>query len=148
MVGPAIETIAGLAGPFDLVFIDADKTGYVGYFEAVLPKLAARGLIAADNTLWSGRMLDPDDTSPDTVALRELQRRPGRRPAGGGRPDHRPRRRHPRPSGRLRRTRLHRLDEQAPVLDYHLHLWPHTQREAEATVDQVAAYCERAQRPA
>jgi len=68
--GPAIDTIAGLPGPFDLVFIDADKANYRAYYEAVLPKLAPRGLIAADNTLWSGRILDPDDTSEDTEALR------------------------------------------------------------------------------
>ena len=68
--GPAIETIAALAGPFDLVFIDADKAGYRAYYEAVLPKLAPRGLIAVDNTLWSGRILDPADTTADTVALR------------------------------------------------------------------------------
>jgi caffeoyl-CoA O-methyltransferase len=49
--GPALETIAALDGPFDLVFIDADKDGYVDYYEAVLPKLAPRGLIVADNTL-------------------------------------------------------------------------------------------------
>jgi caffeoyl-CoA O-methyltransferase len=68
--GPALETIATLDGPFDLVFIDADKAAYPDYFEAVLPKLAPRGLIAADNTLWGGRILDPTDTSEDTVALR------------------------------------------------------------------------------
>ena len=70
LVGPAIDTIATLPGPFDLVFIDADKAAYPHYFEAVLPKLAPRGLIAADNTLWSGRILDDSDTSADTVALR------------------------------------------------------------------------------
>ncbi len=72
VVGPAIETIATLAGPFDLVFIDADKASYADYFEAVLPKLSPRGLIAADNTLWSGQVLDPADTSDDTVALRRF----------------------------------------------------------------------------
>jgi caffeoyl-CoA O-methyltransferase len=72
LVGPAMDTIATLAGPFDLVFIDADKAAYPDYFEAVLPKLAQRGLIAADNTLWSGRILDPSDTSEDTVALRRF----------------------------------------------------------------------------
>ncbi|MGH9080854.1 MAG: O-methyltransferase [Acidimicrobiales bacterium] len=72
MVGPAIDSIATLAGPFDLVFIDADKAAYASYFEAVLPKLAPRGLIAADNTLWSGRILDGGDTSEDTVALRRF----------------------------------------------------------------------------
>ncbi|HEX2085885.1 MAG TPA: O-methyltransferase [Solirubrobacteraceae bacterium] len=49
--GDALETIASLDGPFDMVFIDADKQRYVDYYEAVLPKLAARGLIVADNTL-------------------------------------------------------------------------------------------------
>jgi caffeoyl-CoA O-methyltransferase len=68
--GPAIDTIATLPGPFDLVFIDADKSSYPAYYEAVLPKLAPRGIIAADNTLWGGRILDPSDTSDDTVALR------------------------------------------------------------------------------
>ncbi len=58
-VGPAIETIATLDGPFDLVFIDADKTGYLAYYEAVLPKLSAHGLIVVDNTLRSGTILEP-----------------------------------------------------------------------------------------
>jgi caffeoyl-CoA O-methyltransferase len=57
-VGPALETIAKLDGEFDLVFIDADKEGYVDYYEAVLPRLTERGLIVADNTLWSGSVLD------------------------------------------------------------------------------------------
>jgi caffeoyl-CoA O-methyltransferase len=57
-VGPAIETIAQLEGDFDLVFIDADKEGYVSYYDAVLPRLAGRGLIVADNTLASGRVVD------------------------------------------------------------------------------------------
>jgi caffeoyl-CoA O-methyltransferase len=57
-VGPALETIARLDGAFDFVFIDAEKEGYIGYYEAVLPRLAERGLIVADNTLWSGRVLD------------------------------------------------------------------------------------------
>ena len=54
LLGPAIETIASLDGPFDLVFIDADKPGYIDYYEAVLPKLATNGAILADNTLSSG----------------------------------------------------------------------------------------------
>lgn len=70
ILGPAIETIASLPGPFDLVFIDADKGGYLGYYEAVLAKLAPRGLIVVDNTLWSGRILNPEDKSGDTTALR------------------------------------------------------------------------------
>ena len=69
-VGPALDTLAALAGPFDLVFVDADKVNYLNYYEAVLPKLSDRGLIAADNVLWSGRVLDPEDTSADTEAIR------------------------------------------------------------------------------
>lgn len=57
-VGPALETIERLEGDFDLVFIDADKEGYVGYYEAVLPRLSERGLIVADNALASGRVID------------------------------------------------------------------------------------------
>jgi caffeoyl-CoA O-methyltransferase len=51
-VGPGIETLATLDGPFDLAFIDADKEGYVDYYEAILPKLAPDGVIGADNTLF------------------------------------------------------------------------------------------------
>jgi caffeoyl-CoA O-methyltransferase len=51
-VGPGLETLATLEGPFDLAFIDADKEGYVDYYEAILPKLAPGGVIAADNTLF------------------------------------------------------------------------------------------------
>jgi caffeoyl-CoA O-methyltransferase len=69
-LGDARETIAGLEGPFDLVFIDADKENYANYYEAVLPKLADTGIIAVDNTLWSGRVLDGNDDSSATVALR------------------------------------------------------------------------------
>jgi caffeoyl-CoA O-methyltransferase len=57
-VGPAIETIGRLDGDFDLVFIDADKGGYVDYYEAVLPRLSERGLIVADNTLAGGEVVD------------------------------------------------------------------------------------------
>lgn len=57
-LGPAIETIERLEGDFDFVFIDAEKDGYVGYYEAVLPRLAERGLIVADNTLADGRVVD------------------------------------------------------------------------------------------
>ena len=72
-LGPALETIETLEGPFDLVFIDADKTNYANYFHGVLPLLAERGLIVFDNTLWSGRVLPGhDDGSAETKALREL----------------------------------------------------------------------------
>jgi len=68
-IGPALETIGSLAGPFDLVFIDADKTGYAGYYEAVLPKLSDHGLIVVDNTLWSGRVSSAPDADESTRAL-------------------------------------------------------------------------------
>ena len=69
-MGPAVESIGRLEGEFDFVFIDADKQNYVNYYEAVLPRLAERGLIAADNTLWSGRVLDDSDESEGTEAIR------------------------------------------------------------------------------
>jgi caffeoyl-CoA O-methyltransferase len=68
--GPALETIGSLEGPFDFVFIDADKPSYVDYYEACLPLLADEGLLAADNTLWSGRVVDDGDQQPDTEAIR------------------------------------------------------------------------------
>jgi len=67
-LGPALETIAALEGKFDLVFIDADKENYEAYYEAVLPRLSGRGLIAIDNTLWSGRVLDPPDETTRLIA--------------------------------------------------------------------------------
>jgi caffeoyl-CoA O-methyltransferase len=69
-LGPALETIARLEGEFDLVFIDADKPNYANYYEAVLPRLSPRGLIVADNTLWSGCVVnpEPDDASTQAIA--------------------------------------------------------------------------------
>jgi caffeoyl-CoA O-methyltransferase len=69
-LGPALETISRLDGEFDFVFIDADKENYVNYYEAVLPRLTDRGLIAADNTLWSGRVLDESEQEQGTQAIR------------------------------------------------------------------------------
>jgi caffeoyl-CoA O-methyltransferase len=71
-LGPALETIERLEGEFDFVFIDADKPNYVNYYESVLPRLSERGFIAADNTLWSGRVLDESDDSEGTVAIRDF----------------------------------------------------------------------------
>jgi caffeoyl-CoA O-methyltransferase len=67
-VGPAIDTIAALDGPFDLVFIDADKPSYVDYYEATLPKLAPEGVLLVDNVLWSGEVVDQVETDDPTVA--------------------------------------------------------------------------------
>ncbi len=80
LAGPALDSLAGLEGPFDLVFVDADKTNYVNYYEAVLPKLAERGLMVVDNTLWGGQVLDESDTSEDTVAIRAFNDRVVRDP--------------------------------------------------------------------
>jgi caffeoyl-CoA O-methyltransferase len=59
-LGPALETIETLDGPFDRVFIDADKPNYRNSYEAALPLLAERGLLIADNVLWSGRVVEED----------------------------------------------------------------------------------------
>jgi caffeoyl-CoA O-methyltransferase len=66
-MGPALETIKTLTGPLDLVFIDADKSNYANYYEACLPLLKPGGLIVADNVLWSGNVLHPND--PDDHAI-------------------------------------------------------------------------------
>jgi len=70
--GPALDTIAQLDGEFDLVFIDADKLNYLNYYEGTLPKLAPRGLMILDNTLWSGRVADPGEDDENTRAIREV----------------------------------------------------------------------------
>jgi len=74
-LGPGLDTIASLDGPFDLVFIDADKPNYVNYYEATLPLLAANGLMVVDNTLWSGRVADPQEDDESVQAIRALNDR-------------------------------------------------------------------------
>jgi predicted O-methyltransferase YrrM len=74
-LGPALETIAGLNGTFELVFVDADKGNYVNYYEATLPKLARTGLMILDNTLWSGRVADPNEDDENTRAIRAVNER-------------------------------------------------------------------------
>lgn len=72
-LGPAIETIVSLtAAPIDLAFVDADKGGYVDYYEALVPRIRAGGLLIADNTLWSGRVADPAEHDDDTEAIRRF----------------------------------------------------------------------------
>jgi predicted O-methyltransferase YrrM len=80
VLGPARDTLdarlaAGEAGSYDFAFIDADKGGYLDYYERLLALLRPGGLIAVDNTLWDGAVADPADRSPDTVALREFNAR-------------------------------------------------------------------------
>jgi caffeoyl-CoA O-methyltransferase len=74
-MGPALETIEQLGGEWDFVFIDADKENYANYYEALLPRLAPTGLMAIDNTLWSGRVLDEGDDEETTRVIRELNDR-------------------------------------------------------------------------
>jgi caffeoyl-CoA O-methyltransferase len=74
-IGPAAETIAALDGPFDLIFIDADKSEYTSYLDALLPKLTSRGMVVADNTLWSGRVLDARATDAETEGIRRFNQR-------------------------------------------------------------------------
>ena len=65
-VGPGIETLAALDGPFDLAFIDADKEGYVDYYEAILPKMSPGGVIGADNTLFGSG--GPNDEITEAIS--------------------------------------------------------------------------------
>ena len=69
ILGPALETIRALPAntPFDFVFIDADKENYVNYYEAIIPRVKSGGLIAADNTLWSGKVLEPKEKSDHAI---------------------------------------------------------------------------------
>lgn len=65
--GPALESIKTLTGQFDMAFIDADKENYSNYYEAIFPLIRKGGLIAVDNVLWSGRVLDPQDDSDKAI---------------------------------------------------------------------------------
>ena len=76
-LAPATETLddllaQGRAGTFDFAFIDADKTNYLAYYERTLALLRTGGLALVDNTLWSGRVADPEVADADTVALRHF----------------------------------------------------------------------------
>ena len=75
-IGPAIDTLRSFPVDMriDLAFIDADKTGYIDYFEELVPRLAAHGLILVDNVLWGGSVADDSDRSESTMALREFSR--------------------------------------------------------------------------
>jgi predicted O-methyltransferase YrrM len=77
VLAPAAETLdarlaAGEAGRYDFAFVDADKTGYLGYYERLMKLVRPGGLIAIDNTLWSGDVADPANKEASTVALREF----------------------------------------------------------------------------
>jgi len=79
-LGPAVESMesmleAGKAETFDLIFIDADKPNYINYYELSLKLLRKGGVIAIDNVLWHGRVLDPEDKEPSTNIMRELNQK-------------------------------------------------------------------------
>ena len=71
-LGRALKTVAALDGPFDFAYIDAERTGYRRYLDAVLPKLAPGGFIVANNVLWKGHVLDPDRADADSRAVAEF----------------------------------------------------------------------------
>jgi caffeoyl-CoA O-methyltransferase len=76
-LAPALETLEGLlaageAGSYDFAFLDADKENYLRYYELALGLVRPGGLIVADNTLWSGRVIDPSNGEAATVALRRF----------------------------------------------------------------------------
>lgn len=79
-LAPALKTLDALladagAGTYDFAFIDADKGGYADYYERCLKLLRPGGMIAVDNTLWSGRVADAAENDADTVALRAFNER-------------------------------------------------------------------------
>lgn len=71
-LGPALDTLESLPAdpPIDLAFVDADKTGYRAYYEAIIERVRPGGVIAVDNVLWSGAVVDPSRTDEDTEAIR------------------------------------------------------------------------------
>jgi caffeoyl-CoA O-methyltransferase len=69
-LGPGLETLSALArdgATFDLAFIDADKENYAAYWDAILPMLNPGGIVLADNTLWSGKVLAPAEASDHAI---------------------------------------------------------------------------------
>ena len=75
-LGPAIDTLTALPRDLvvDLAFIDADKAGYIDYYEAIMARLRPGGVVLADNVLWYGRVTDPAADDEDTVAIRAFNR--------------------------------------------------------------------------
>jgi predicted O-methyltransferase YrrM len=74
IVGDALEVVAGLPGPFDLIFVDVDKEQYPASFSLTVPRLRPGGLLITDNILWSGRVLAPDPAEASTRGVQEYTR--------------------------------------------------------------------------
>lgn len=73
-IGDAVEVLRETAGPFDLIYNDVDKGAYPAVFKLAIEKLRPGGLLISDNVLWGGRVADPADQDPWTVAIREYNR--------------------------------------------------------------------------
>lgn len=73
-MGPALETMRGLSGPFDLIFIDADKINYLNYYRRALDLISPQGVILIDNVLWNGDVLKQPPPDEQTAAIQELNR--------------------------------------------------------------------------
>lgn len=73
-MGPALETMRALKEPFDLIFIDADKTNYLNYYRRALDLIAAEGMILIDNVLWDGDVLKHPPPDDRTAAIQALNR--------------------------------------------------------------------------
>ncbi len=73
-IGPALDTLRALPAEeaFDLAFVDADKPNYLNYYEEILKRLRPGGVLLADNVLWGGNVVNEDDPSPQTRAIREF----------------------------------------------------------------------------
>lgn len=75
MIGNALDIIPTLKGEFDIVFIDADKSNYINYYDLVIDRIPSGGLIIIDNVLWSGKVLEiPKEKDIDTQVLQELNK--------------------------------------------------------------------------
>lgn len=79
-IAPALDTLeslldAGLAGTYDMALIDADKGNYQNYFDKCLALVRPGGVVAVDNTLWYGRVVDPHNNDPETLAIRAFNER-------------------------------------------------------------------------
>jgi caffeoyl-CoA O-methyltransferase len=74
VIGPAADTLRALPAdpPIDFAFIDADKTGYRTYYDEIVERLRPGGVVLVDNVLWSGNVIDDDDQSDDTIAIRAV----------------------------------------------------------------------------
>ncbi len=72
LFGRALDIIPELEGPYELVFLDADKANYSTYYELILPKMPSGGILVADNVLWDGKVVDPNVQDKETNGIRNF----------------------------------------------------------------------------